>query len=252
MSCATILVILGTFFFADDKPQQSAEEKPAIEKQADEKTDDSKVTDTKFAEKPAPKNPKASEPELRNQLLERFKEDQAPREAIVELDKKWNVFSNETLAKLNKEDRAIYQKAIDRMVEVDAENTKWLKTIVEKDGWPTISMVGKDGANAAWHLVQHADEEPLFQRQCLDLMEKCPKGEVSKRNIAYLTDRVLLKEKKKQIYGTQFITTSDGKMEPRPIEDEENVDIRRKEVGLGPIKKYAEQLNEVYLPSTKK
>ena len=49
----------------------------------------------------------------------------------------------------------------------------------------------------------------------------------------YLTDRVLLKERGKQIYGTQFNGT-----EPQPIEDPENVDELRAAAGLVPLEEY--------------
>ena len=70
-------------------------------------------------------------------------------------------------------------------------------------------------ARKAWLLVQHADADVKFQRRCLDLMARLPKGEVSISNLAYLTDRVLLAEGKKQLYGTQF-TSVDGKWQPGP------------------------------------
>ena len=53
------------------------------------------------------------------------------------------------------------------MQQADTENTAWLKGIVNKQGWPTISDIGKDGFNAAWLLVQHADTDRAFQKQCL-------------------------------------------------------------------------------------
>jgi hypothetical protein len=68
-------------------------------------------------------------------------------------------------------------------------------------------------------------------------MAKLPKAEVSQTDLAYLTDRVLLVEGKKQIYGTQF-NFSDGKWEPRPLEDPTSVDKRRAEVGLQPLAEY--------------
>ena len=62
-------------------------------------------------------------------------------------------------------------------------------------------------------------------------MTKLPKNEIAQTDLAYLTDRVLLAEGKKQIYGTQ-VTQVDGKWAPRELEDEKNVDKRRADVGL--------------------
>ena len=54
--------------------------------------------------------------------------------------------------------------------QADAENLPWLKKVIAEIGWPGRSIVGDDGASAAWLLVQHADSDPGFQRQRLDLL----------------------------------------------------------------------------------
>ena len=81
-------------------------------------------------------------------------------------------------------------------------------------------------------------------------MAKLPKGEVLQDNFAYLTDRVLLAEGKKQLYGTQFIQI-DGKLQPRPLEDEANVDKLRATVGLPSLAEYLKQAEEAYRDSLK-
>jgi hypothetical protein len=58
------------------------------------------------------------------------------------------------------------------------------------------------------------------------------------------TDRILVAEGKPQRYGTQFHTV-DGKLVPRPIEDEANVDARRAAVGLGTMAEYNEQMQRM-------
>ena len=82
-------------------------------------------------------------------------------------------------------------------------------------------------------------------------MMKLPKDEVSLRDLAYMTDRVLLHEGKQQIYGTQM-TSADGKWTPQPLEDAAKVDQRRAEVGLEPLTEYVKLMESVYgSPSTK-
>jgi hypothetical protein len=71
------------------------------------------------------------------------------------------------------------------------------------------------------------------------------KGELEGALYATSLDRVLLQDSKKQVYGSQFDTKGD-KCEPLPIEDSEHVDARRKEVGLGPLAEYAQQLCAIY------
>lgn len=120
---------------------------------------------------------------------------------------------------------------------VDAKHTARMKAIVARHGWPLRSMVGDDGAVAAWLLVQHADLDPEFQRRCLELMQAAPPGETNRQNVAYLTDRVLVNEGKKQLYGTQFWLVR-GELVPRPIEAEAELDQRRKSVGLSSMNEY--------------
>ncbi|WP_338758873.1 DUF6624 domain-containing protein [Massilia sp. METH4] len=121
------------------------------------------------------------------------------------------------------------------MVKVDAEHTARLKEIVAKEGWPTKSMVGEDGALAAWLLAQHADRDRAFQADVLARIEKLlDSGEVSRKNYAYLYDRI----NEPQRYGTQGMCVEPTRWAPRAIEDEGKVDKRRAEVGLPPIAEY--------------
>lgn len=135
-----------------------------------------------------------------------------------------------------------------QMMLIDGENTAWMKQTIEKHGWPGFAMVGREGAQAAWLLVQHADRDPAFQRRCLDLLTKAfEKGDASPDQVAYLTDRVLLAEGKPQVYGTQFHAVN-GKLQPRPIENQAEVDQRRAAMGLEPLAEYAKQVQSFYAP----
>lgn len=59
--------------------------------------------------------------------------------------------------------------------EIDRVNEKKIREIVKEVGWPTISTVGKDASTAAWLLVQHAGENPSFQKTILQKMKRLPK-----------------------------------------------------------------------------
>lgn len=119
---------------------------------------------------------------------------------------------------------------------LDRENTQRMKEVVAKYGWPGKKVVGSDGANAAWLLVQHADADASFQKECLEKMEPLVKtGDVAGKDYAYLYDRVAVGQGRKQRYGTQV----DGD-DFAPIEDPKNVDARRKEMGLSSLAEYRE------------
>jgi len=126
----------------------------------------------------------------------------------------------------------------DAMEQADAENLPWLKQVIADHGWPGRSAVGEDGAEAAWLLVQHADRDPAFQRECLGLLTAAADAaEATKAQVAYLTDRVLLAEGHPQEYGTQ-ITGRDRQWVPRNLRDPDHVDERRAEMSLGPLAGY--------------
>ena len=136
--------------------------------------------------------------------------------------------------------------AAEHLRAVDAANTARMKSIVAERGWPGRSLVGEDGAQAAWLLVQHADHDPAFQRACLELLSHAVQaGEADARQQAYLTDRVLLAEGNPQRYGTQFRLV-DGSWQPRPLTDPDQVDDRRRQVGLEPLADYRQRFEQLY------
>jgi hypothetical protein len=77
-----------------------------------------------------------------------------------------------------------------------------------------------------------------FQKLSLDLMNKMPPCEVENTYLASLTDRVLLYEGKKQMYGMMLTRNEKREKVPQPIEDEANVDKRRAKLGLQPLAEY--------------
>jgi hypothetical protein len=125
-------------------------------------------------------------------------------------------------------------------------HTERMHKIIEEIGWPTISKVGEHASKMAWLLVQHADHDVNFQNECLELMKKETPKEVLPVNVAYLEDRVAIKQNRPQKYGTQFHTKSKEEFGPFPILDPERVNEFRNSVGLGNIEEYASELRERY------
>lgn len=80
-----------------------------------------------------------------------------------------------------------------------------LSEIMDEYGWPTAELVGAEAARAAWLIAQHADRQLDVQRRALDLMRQAVSaGSASSRELAFLHDRTLVNEGRKQIYGTQI------------------------------------------------
>ncbi len=130
---------------------------------------------------------------------------------------------------------------------VDETNEKRIKEITDKTGWPAISAVGKEASTAAWLLVQHAGNNPSFQKTILQKMKKLPKKEVDQKQIAKLEDRIRLLEGKKQLYGTSFnINLKTKKLTVGPIYDIKNIDKRRKKLGLDSFEAHKKRAIESY------
>jgi len=123
-----------------------------------------------------------------------------------------------------------------RMEAVHRENAARLAAVIDRHAWPGAALVGEDGAEAAWLIAQHAIGEPAFQRRCLAaLQEAAERGDVPRWQPAMLDDRIRVFEGRLQRYGSSLDVDDEGRLVPRPIEDPEGVEERRREVGLEPL-----------------
>lgn len=130
-----------------------------------------------------------------------------------------------------------------RMAEVHSQNAGKLDRIIGEFGWPGVSLVGDEGAEAAWLILQHAIGNPELQRRCLPLLKAAAEtGEIRPFQIACLEDRICVFEGRPQRYGTQFDWDQNGMMSPHPLQDPERVDAYRQSVGLEPLSEKTEEM----------
>ncbi len=160
------------------------------------------------------------------------------------------------LLSMQHEDQKILQELIDsgelgtvdyhpRIKEVHERNNARIKQIIKRQGWPTISLVGKEAAEAAWLIVQHAVLDTAFMKSCLALLEEAVRrDEAEGRHFAYLQDRVLNMSGRPQIYGTQHDVDENGTAFPLPIENSAEVDNLRREMGLGTLTEATKRIQE--------
>ena len=119
---------------------------------------------------------------------------------------------------------------------VHRRNAARLAEIIGEFGWPSSSVVGEDGAEAAWLVAQHAIGEPDFQRRCLRALQRAAEsGTVPAWQPAMLEDRIRVFEGRPQLYGTQLEPNDDGTPRPYMIENPDGVDLRRSAVGFEPL-----------------
>jgi hypothetical protein len=154
------------------------------------------------------------------------REDQQYRLQIAEIEKKHGRESAE-------------MKAHWRLIgEKDSINLIKVKKILDERGWLGTDVVGQEGNQTLFLVIQHADI--TTQQKYLPLMRTAvANGKASASHLALLEDRVALGLGKRQIYGSQISRDNQtGEYFVQPLEDPENVDKRRKEVGLGPLQDY--------------
>jgi len=170
----------------------------------------------------------------RRELVKMGEENQKHRQEIMDLMDRLAKSDDEKVAKK-------WKQAVERQNALDSRNRQRLDEIVKQYGWPKKSVFGEEASGVAFSVVQHAELD--YQKKYLPLIkEAVAQKEARQADLAILEDRILTREGKKQIYGTQVrLNQNTQLMELYPIEDEENVDARRVGVGLEPLAQYVKK-----------
>ena len=111
---------------------------------------------------------------------------------------------------------------------VNERNAQRLRRVIESVGWPGTDLLGPDGAEAAWTIVQHAIAEPDLLRRALPLLETAARvGRADPAHAAMLEDRIRFFEGRPQRYGTQLDWDAEGNLSPGEVEDPQRLAERR-------------------------
>jgi hypothetical protein len=134
-----------------------------------------------------------------------------------------------------------------QLLELLGRVTRRLVQILDAYGWPGKSLVGDDGAEAAWTLALHTMHDPDVLRRCLRLLQAAAAaGEAEPWQAAFLVDRLSLVERNVQVYGTTICRQQDGSFGPPLLEDPDQVDERRRAVGLPPLDQEIRKIEGFY------
>jgi hypothetical protein len=113
------------------------------------------------------------------------------------------------------------------------------KQIVSEHGWPGEAVVGEDGCRCAWLLAQHAGADRTFQQECERLLAAAvAQGDAKPGQLAALRDRLELHRGGVQLYGTHLEPDGESWRPVRGVDDPDEVDRRRLELGLKPWRDY--------------
>lgn len=129
-----------------------------------------------------------------------------------------------------------------KQIILDKQNQEFLRKIIQREGWPGRKRVGYHGSNSAFLIAQHSDLDTTFQKECLTHIRNAYyKHDVNSADYAYIIDRVRVNSNRPQLFGTQFYSVEEnGKkaLKLRPVEDEKDLNLRRRIFGLPPVDEY--------------
>jgi len=165
---------------------------------------------------------------LQKEILKMFVDDQAARGNLM----------SDIISKYNLDTTQITN---DNGISIDARNRNRLKEIFSEFGFPNRRLIGKDAMNGIFLIIQHSDGDKEWQKSQLKNIETAVKnGDMDGQSYAYLYDRIKINSGEKQFYGTQFsnVDPINKIVELADTEDVENLDSRRREIGMMPIGMY--------------
>jgi hypothetical protein len=165
----------------------------------------------------------------------------AQLDSIYKLDQ--SVRNNYLKAKEVKAAPQVADSLLKVMLKTDQENLAAVNAIIDKHGWLGPQKVGFDGSNGLFLVIQHADLKT--QQHYLPIIREAEKkGELLSSHLAILEDRINMRQGKKQLYGSQGFTDYEtGKKYIYPVTDVDNLDNRRKAMGMPPMKQYETDWN---------
>jgi hypothetical protein len=158
------------------------------------------------------------------ELLQMAQEDQSVREKLR--------LARTLFAGYHPEMEAVHQK-----------NSARLQEMLALYGWPGRRLVGREGANAAWLILQHSISSPPLMRRALPLVQAAAAaGDSDSAQAALLYDRICILEARPQRYGTQYDWDQEGQMSSYPIADAAAVDNLRHSVGLDSLEENTKRI----------
>ena len=124
------------------------------------------------------------------------------------------------------------------MRQQDSLNEIEVVKIIDEYGWVGTSEVGGQANRALWLVIQHAPQD--IQEKYVPLLRESVKGGESKgSHLALTEDRILMRQGKKQLYGSQVRRDNEtGNYYLYPVENPHTLNERRAELGMSPIEEY--------------
>lgn len=171
---------------------------------------------------------------LQKELLAINKDDQKPRQEYVKIGNTlgWKHPKIDSLKRI--------------IIHNDSINLIKVKRILSEYGWVGKDVVGNEANSTLFMVLQHANINT--QKEYLPMLKDAvKKGNARASSMAMLVDRIAVREGKKQIYGTQLARSPETEeYYVLPLKNPDEVNIRRKKVGLSTIQDYVSHWNLIW------
>ena len=129
------------------------------------------------------------------------------------------------------------EKANNRRVDI-------LKNLINKHGFPTITTSSRKAYKTAVVITLHSGNIPLLNKS-INVLTQASQNEVDKGDIAFMIDKKLVIKKRPQLYGTQFKRMKNSTVEFLKIEDQKNLNRRRKALGMSSFERYKKLVTKI-------
>lgn len=164
----------------------------------------------------------------------------AENKGVYEVDVSCNNLEAQ-LREIEKSDQYLRSSNERGNIEQDLSNISTVVGILRKCS--EVENLSEEAKSSIWLLIQHAPKK--FREEFIEIFERWSNlGVLDKKQILMMKDRMLLDKGKAQIYGTQVVkNVKTGKMELYKVEDENNLNERRRLAGFEPIEDYLARFN---------
>lgn len=129
--------------------------------------------------------------------------------------------------------------------QIDEINTRELKALLGEMSWRELAGYSGNLVDSAFLIVQHTSDYSYQEDVLAEIKPLAEEGLIEGSKYALMFDRVELRERDQQVYGTQADCV-DGIYDVRGLIEPELVDERRTKLGMEPIADYLETIREMY------
>ena len=170
-----------------------------------------------------------------------YKKDQLYRQAL-----------KMSLGNDNKKFAEEFYELRDTVKKWDRENLLVVEEILSKHGWLGLKEIGFKSSFTILMVLQHSDLKT--QEKYLPLLQRAIKEKnIIPSHYAMFVDRINMRNKRPQEYGTQLLSTRPGTADLYPLLNVDSVDAWRKKIGmLETLSKYLKQFDITWDPETYK